>query len=83
MAKVKLIITKSNCRSGYCFKGQEFIVEGICPPMCHELWGNIYPAVYTLLNGGCLDKGNVKAKEFDAKCPDEGRVCIHGEVIED
>ena len=21
-------------------------------------------------------------KEFDAKCPDEGRVCIHGEVID-
>ena len=82
MAKVRLVITESNCRSGYCSKGQEFIVEDICPPLCHELWNNIYPSVYTLLNGGCLDKGNARAKVFDAKCPDDGRVCIHGEVIE-
>ena len=83
MPKVRLIITESNCRSGYFSKGQEFIVEDLCPPLCHELWNSIYSSVYTLLNGGSLDHGDCKAKMFDAKCRDEGRVCIHGEVIED
>ena len=63
-------------------KGQEFIVEDLCPPLCHELWNNIYPSVYALQNGASLDYGEGRAKVFDAKCPDEGRVCIHGEVID-
>ena len=82
MAKVKLTITKSNCRSGYCKAGEEFIVDDLCPPLCHELWNNIYPFVYALKNGAELDCGDRRAKHFDAKCPDGGRVCIHGEVIE-
>ena len=53
------------------------------PPICHELWNSIYPSVYTLLNGGTLDYGEGKAKMFDAKCQDEGRVLIHGEVIDE
>ncbi len=83
MRKVKLTITESRCRSGYFKQGQEFIVEDLCPPLCHELWNNIYPLVYALQNGADLDYGNVRAKMFDAKCPDECRVCIHGEIIED
>ena len=38
---------------------------------------------YALQNGADLDYGNVRAKMFDAKCPDECRVCIRGEIIED
>ncbi len=83
MQRVKLTITESRCRSGYFKQGQEFIVEELCPPLCHELWNNIYPLVYALQNGADLDYGNVRAKMFDAKCPDECRVCIHGEIIED
>ncbi len=83
MSKVKLTITESCCRSGYFRKGQEFIVEDLCPPLCHELWNSIYPAVYTLQNGGDLDYGRTRAKMFDVKCPDECRVCIHGEVLKD
>ena len=83
MPKVRLIITESKCRCGYLTKGQEFIVEDLCPPICHELWNCIYPSVYTLLNGGSLDCGAGKAKMFDAKCPDEERVLIHGEVVEE
>ena len=83
MPKVKLIVTESRCRCGYFRKGEEFIVGDLCPPLCHELWHGIYPLVYALLNGGCLDRGDGKAKAFDAKCPDEGRVCIHGEVMEE
>ena len=60
MPKVRLTITGSNCRSGYFHEGQEFIVEDLCPPLCHELWNNIYPSVYALLNGGCLDHGSVR-----------------------
>ncbi len=83
MGKVRLTITDSRCRSGYFQKGQEFVVEDLCPPLCHELWNTIYPLVYTLQNGGDLDYGTGRAKMFDAKCSDEGRVHIHGEVVED
>lgn len=81
--KVRLTITESRCRGGCCKKGDEFIVEDLCPPLCHELWNSIYPFVYVLGNGGELDCGNERARRFAAKCPDEGRVCIHGEVIEE
>ncbi|MDY4488201.1 MAG: TIGR04076 family protein [Candidatus Limivicinus sp.] len=83
MSKVKLTITDSHCRCTYFKKGQEFIVEDLCPPLCHELWNTIYPLVYALLNGAELDYGNVRAKMFDAQCPDEGRVRIHGELAEE
>ena len=36
-----------------------------------------------LQNGADLDRGSRRAKVLDAKCPDEGRVCIRGEVIEE
>lgn len=83
MAKVKLTILESNCRGDYCKKGDTYIVEDLCPPICHELWHSIYPFVYALQNGASLDYGNGRAKAFDAKCPDSGRVWIHGEVIDD
>ena len=82
MPKVKLTVVESRCRDGCCKAGDVFIVEGICPPLCHELWNAMYPSVYVLLNGGELDQGDTRAKEFDIKCPDGGRVCIHGEVME-
>ena len=81
MAKVKLTITKSDCRSGYCRQGDVFIVEDLCPPLCHELWNSMYPYVFALLNGAELDHGDARAKVFDAKCPDGGRVQVHGEAI--
>lgn len=83
MPKVKLTVTESRCRCGYVKKGQDFIVEDLCPPLCHELWNSIYPSVYALRNGADLDYGTARAKCFDAQCPDEGRVRIHGETIED
>ena len=83
MKKVKITITNSNCRGGYFEKGQEYIVEDLCPPICHELWNSMYPLVYALQNGAELDYGNIRAKMFDVRCPDEGRVCIHGEVVEE
>lgn len=83
MAKVKLTVTESKCRGGYCKVGDEYIVEDLCPPICHELWNNIYPLVYALQNGATLDCGNDRAKKFDAKCPDECRVSIHGEIVEE
>jgi uncharacterized repeat protein (TIGR04076 family) len=82
MPKVKLTVAESKCRCGYFKKGQEFIVEDLCPPLCHELWNSIYPFVYALQNGASLDYGDRRAKMFDAACPDEGRVCIHGELID-
>lgn len=78
---VRLTIIESSCRSGYHRKGDVFIVDDLCPVMCHELWHSIYPNVCTLLNGGTLDYGETKAKCFEFKCPDQGRVIIKGEVI--
>lgn len=83
MPKVKLTITGSRCRGGYFQQGEEFIVGDLCPPLCHELWHQIYPLVYALQNGAELDYGSTRAKMFDAECPDECRVRIHGEVMED
>ena len=82
MSKVKITIKESNCRCKYLKEGQTFIIEDLCPPICHELWNNIYPYVHTLLNGGTLDNKDSKSKSFDAFCPDEFRVKVHGEVIE-
>ncbi len=82
MAKVKLTITESRCRCGYFRTGQEFIIEDLCPPLCHELWHSIYPLVYALQNGASLDYGSARARQFDAACPDGGRVRLHGEVCE-
>ena len=83
MRKVKLTIIDSKCRCHLFKKGEIFIIDNICPPICHEFWQQIYPYVYALLNGADLDYGNGRSKEFDAVCPDSGRVTIHGEVIED
>lgn len=83
MNKVKITVTDGNCRCGYCNTGDEFIVCDLCPPICHELWNAIYPMVYALLNGATLDYGDRRAKCFDAKCPDGGRITVHAEVIED
>ena len=83
MPKVKLTITESACRCGYFRAGQTFLVEDLCPPLCHELWNCIYPYVFALQNGADLDCGETRSKSFDGVCPDEARVCIHGELIPD
>lgn len=82
MPKVKLTVTESRCRSGYCKAGDTFLVEDLCPPICHELWNVAYPYVFALLNGAYLDHGETRARVFDARCPDGGRVVLHGEVVE-
>ena len=43
----------------------------------------IYPYVFALRNGAELDQGSARVRAFDAKCPDGGRVCIHGEAIDE
>jgi len=83
MPKVKLTVTQSNCRCGYFKEGDEFIIEDLCPPICHELWHSMYPSIYVILNGGTLDYGNEKQPKFDIQCPDHNRVTIHGEVLSD
>lgn len=82
MPRVRLTVTKGECRCGYHKTGDTFLVDDLCPPLCHELWNSIYPYVYALQNGAALDHGDARAKAFDAKCPDGGRVCIHGEAVE-
>lgn len=79
---VKLTITESNCRCGYFREGETFLVEDLCPPLCHELWNILYPYVFALQNGADLDYGDNRRRAFDAKCPDGGRVCVHGELME-
>ena len=83
MPKIKITIIESRCRGGYCKTNDVFIVEDLCPPLCHELWHSMYPFVYALQNGANLDYSNKKRPMFDMKCPDEGRVVIHAERIEE
>ena len=83
MSKVILTITEIRCRCEYVKRGDIFIVDDLCPPLCHELWNYIYPSVYALKNGAVLDYVTGKAKCFDAMCPDEGRVHVHGETVEE
>ena len=83
MSKVKITILESKCRGGYCKAGDTFIVEDLCPPICHELWNTIYPSVYALLNGADLDYGNIRSEQFDAVCPDQGRVRVHVEAVDE
>lgn len=63
--------------------GDTFVVEDLCPPLCHELWNTLYPYFFVLRNGGTLDCGEEKAKSFEARCPDDGRVRVRGEVAEE
>ena len=77
--EVKLTITESNCRCGYFRAGDTFLVEDLCPPLCHELWHAAYPYVFALQNGALLDQGEDRAASFDVQCPDGGRVKLHGE----
>ena len=79
---IQLTVTKSECRCGYLQEGDTFLVEDLCPPLCHELWNCLYPYVFALQNGGDLDYGDSRKKAFDVKCPDGGRVWIHGEPAE-
>ncbi len=81
MPKVKLTVIESKCRGGYLKAGDEFIIEDLCPPICHELWNCIYPMVYALQNGASLDYGSKRTTCFDARCPDGGRVTVHGELL--
>lgn len=81
MPKVKLTVTESACRCAYHKKGDEFVVEDICPPLCHELWNAAYPYVFALKNGAELDCGEGRGKGFAVKCPDGGRVCLKGEIV--
>lgn len=79
--KVKLTILESRCRGGYHKAGDTFLVEDICPPLCHELWNAAYPYVFALQNGARLDLGSEKAARFEVRCPDGGRVRLLGEAV--
>lgn len=83
MAKIRLTVTESSCRGGYHKKGDVFLAEDLCPPLCHELWHVLYPYLFALRSGAALDRGEARAREFDACCPDGGRVRIHGELVDE
>ena len=83
MPKGRRAIVESRCRGGYHRAGREFLVEDLCPPLCHERWNSICPRVYALRNGAALDCGEIRAKCFDARCPDGGRAILRGEAVED
>ena len=85
--KVKLTITHSNCRSGFHKVGDEFIIDEdntICPPICMELWNYAYPYIWNLLNGGTTDNATGgKSTCNKCVCPDQGRVHMTIELIDD
>ena len=79
--KVRITVLESRCRCDQHKAGEEYVVDDVCPPICHELWNNVYPMIYALGNGAELDSGDERALSFTARCPDEGRVVIRGERI--
>jgi uncharacterized repeat protein (TIGR04076 family) len=83
MCSVKLTILEARCRAGIHAEGQEFLVDGTCPPVCHELWQCIYPQVYALQNGGNLDSDESRGRWFSMACPDNGRVLVMGRTFDD
>ena len=83
MKKVRITVTHSLCRGGLHHPGESFVVEDLCPPLCHELWNMIYPYVFALQNGAGLDCGEDRSLSFDAACPDGGRVRVHGELVQE
>ena len=83
MCSVKLTILESRCRSGIHQEGQEYLVDGICPPVCHELWQCIYPQVYALQNGGSLASQERHGDWFSMACPDNGRVLVMVRTFDD
>ena len=50
---------------------------GSFAPRCAMSCGTL---VYALQNGAVLDYGEGRAAAFDVKCPDGGRVVLHGEA---
>lgn len=82
MKQIKLTVTESRCRSGYHATGDTFVVGELCPPICQELWHRAYPYVFALQNGAMLDYGDDRVPTFTVRCPDGGRVCLRGEVVE-
>ncbi len=51
--------------------------------VCHILSVNaIYPYLFAIQNGAALDHGEERVPAFDVQCPDGGRVCIHGELLQ-
>ena len=78
---VRITVLESRCRSGLHHTGEEFIVDDACPPVCHELWNNIYPMLYAIGNGAELESGDGYATEFTASCPDGGRVKVKCEKL--
>lgn len=56
----------------------------MCPPICMELWNYAYPYIWALLNGAESDSADgTKKKSNNITCPDEVRVHLHIEVIEE
>ena len=81
--KIKLAIKNSSCRSGFHVVGDEYIINEdctVCPPICMELWHYAYPYVWTLLNGGILDDGDIilYVSEGVNKCVSNRRGQIDG-----
>lgn len=81
LRKVLVTVENSECRSGIHKTGERFIVDEVCPPMCHELWNNIYPMLYALGNGAKLESGSDREESFTAVCPDGGRVKVRAELL--
>jgi uncharacterized repeat protein (TIGR04076 family) len=80
--KIRITVLESRCRDRLCKAGDTYLVDQLCPPVCHELWGVIYPQIFALQNGAKLDHGDERVTFFEASCPDGGRVRIRAEAIE-
>ena len=69
--RVKLTVIRSECRSGLHGEGEEYVIGEVCPPICHELWNNIYPMLYAAGCGehsGAVSHDAVYLENAEARC---------------
>ena len=81
--RMKLTVIRSECRGGLHSEGEEYVIGEVCPPICHELWNNIYPMLYAAGCGADIESGEGYSSAFTASCPDGGRVTVKCERIDD
>lgn len=82
MSRIKITVVESKCRSGY-HKKVIVLSQKIYAHLFVMNCGIVLIRRSMLYRTGNFNYGNGKASAFDVKCPDGGRVTIHGILIDD
>ncbi|MFQ5507523.1 MAG: TIGR04076 family protein [Planctomycetota bacterium] len=78
---VKIHITESDCK--YHQVGDEFLMQKLSPPLCHEALVAFYPQIFSLLHGGTVEHDKHDGLCCMKRCPDRGRLEARIELVPD